>query len=73
MFLPFVHYDVVRSLDVPIIHIPITVAISVVGTSRGIPVVLLLRIFLVLVDKEKMLGGYIWLRGVLLGNSLYDL
>ena len=73
MFLPFVHYDVVRSLDVPIIYIPITIAISVVGTSRGIPVVFLLRIFLVLVDKKKMFGGYIWLGCVLLGNSLYDL
>ena len=73
MFLPFVHYDVVRSLDVPIIYIPITIAISVVGTSRGIPVVFLLRIFLVLVDKKQMFGGYIWLGCVLLGNSLYDL
>ena len=73
MFLPFIHYDVIRGLDVPIIYIPITIAISIVGTSRGIPVVFLLRIFLVLVDKKKMLGGYIWLGGMLLSNSLYDL
>ena len=73
MFLPFIHLDVVRGLNVPIIYIPITIAISIVGTSRGIPVVFLLRLFLVLVDKKKMLGGYICLGGMLLSNSLYDL
>ena len=73
MFLPFIHLDVVRGLNVPIIYIPITIVISIVGTSRGVPVVFLLRLFFVLVDKKKMLGGYIRLGGVLLSNSLYDL
>ena len=73
MFLPFIHLDVVRGLNVPIIYIPITITVSIVGTSRGVPVVFLLRLFFVLVDKKKMFGGYIWLGSMLLSNSLYDL